>query len=101
MIRIQVRPASSTPVRIWRASGWNTSSWRDQSRGPAGPETMAYMASTTAPIAALASMSGPLGDDDVHALVALDEGRIDALGLAHHLDHREAPEDLLPDDLQL
>src|SRR5581483_9291682 len=55
MMRIQGWPISSTPVRIWRASGWKTSPWRDQSRGPAGPETMAYIASTTAPMAALSS----------------------------------------------
>ena len=32
---------------------------------------------------------------------AMHEGRVDALRLAHHLDRREALQDLFPDDLQL
>src|SRR4051812_36481214 len=51
------RPCSSTQVRTCSASGRKQFSWRDQSRGPAGPEIMAYISSTTAPIASSSFMS--------------------------------------------
>src|SRR4029453_5782134 len=102
MILIQGTPSPSTPVRIWRASGWKQAACRAQSRGPAGPEIMAYISSTTAPMATLSSMALVAGrNDDLHALVALHEAGIDPLGLAYDLDHREALEDLFPDDLWL
>src|SRR5262249_15515550 len=50
MILIQGLPLASRPVRIWRASAWKTLRCRLQSRGPLGPETMAYIASMTAPM---------------------------------------------------
>src|SRR6185503_20660219 len=50
MIRQAGRPASSIQVRIWRASGWKQLAWRDQSRGPFGPEIIAYISSTAAEI---------------------------------------------------
>src|SRR6476469_3923460 len=43
-------PASSTQVRTCRASGRKQSPCRDQSRGPAGPEIIAYISLITAPI---------------------------------------------------
>src|SRR5471030_3208957 len=45
--------------------------------------------------------SGPRRDDHLHALEAVHERRVAAHRLADHLDHREALEDLLPDDGQL
>src|SRR5206468_10158429 len=51
------RPVSSSQVRIWRASGWKQAAWRDQSRGPFGPEIIAYISSTAAPISALSCSS--------------------------------------------
>src|ERR1051325_4739875 len=55
------RPSASTQVRIWRASGWKQLAWRDQSRGPLGPEIIAYISATAATISAR-SFSALLGD---------------------------------------
>src|SRR3954451_22186123 len=51
------RPWSSIQVRTCNASGRKQLSWRDQSRGPAGPEIIAYISSTTAPIASSSFIS--------------------------------------------
>src|SRR5689334_18892047 len=51
------RPSSSTQVRTWCASGRKLLDCRDQSRGPAGPEIIAYISSITAPIS-LSSLTG-------------------------------------------
>src|SRR3984957_2271349 len=45
--------------------------------------------------------SGPRGNDHLHALEAVHEGRVAAHRLANHLDHREALQDLFPDDGEL
>src|SRR6478609_660599 len=51
------RPSASTHVRTCRASGRKLLDCRDQSRGPAGPEIIAYISSITAPIS-LSSLTG-------------------------------------------
>src|SRR3954451_11079151 len=52
MLSFCARPCSSTQVRTCRASGRKHFACRDQSRGPAGPEIIAYISSIAFPISA-------------------------------------------------